>query len=67
MKARVRIVIGESKSDAEFADAIAKAVLSYYRQLNKYTHHNMKHEESLRAALHTGEGLIRFILSKVNM
>jgi hypothetical protein len=64
VKARAEAVVGASENDAEFIEAVSKAVLSYYSQLNKYTHHNIKHEESLRALLHTGEGLIRFILSK---
>jgi predicted transcriptional regulator len=63
VKARLKLILGASDSDAEFADTLCKAMLSSYSQLNKYTHHNEKHEESLRALLHTGEGLIRFILS----
>ena len=66
VKARIRIGLKTSKSDAEFIDALANAILSYYSQLNKYVHHNKKHEESLRSLLHTGEGLIRFILAKAN-
>jgi DNA-binding MarR family transcriptional regulator len=66
IKARIRVGLRTSESDAEFIDALAKAVLSYYSQLNKYVHHNMKHEESLRSLMHAGEGLIRFILAKAN-
>lgn len=66
IKARIRIGLKASESDAEFIAVLAKAILSYYSQLNKYVHHNKKHEESLRALLHAGEGLIRFILTKLN-
>ncbi len=64
IKARVRIVLETSKSDTEFIEAVVQAVFSSYNQLNKYTHQNQKHEESLIALLRTGEGLIRFILAK---
>jgi hypothetical protein len=66
LKARIRIALGTSDGNAEFIDSVGKAVVSLYDQLNKYTHHNVKHEESLRALLHTGEGLIRFVLSLVD-
>jgi hypothetical protein len=66
IKARVRIALKTSESDAEFIQNLSKAIERYYSQLNKYVHHNKKHEESLRALLHAGEGLIRFILTKVN-
>jgi predicted transcriptional regulator len=65
-KARVRIALQASKTDAEFIDTMAKAALSGYEQLNKYTHRNQKHEESLRAILRMIEGLIRFILTMVS-
>lgn len=63
VKARVRKMFKASKSDAQFAESIEKLMYAQYQQLNKYTHHNKKHEESLRAVLQTGEGLIRFILA----
>ncbi len=66
IKTRAKIILGLGDRDAEFVDVCAKAVLSYYEELNKYTHNNEKHEESLRAIFHTGEGLIRFILTKAN-
>jgi len=66
IKARAKMALGLGDKDAEFVDACAKAVLIYYEELNKYTHTNEKHEESLKAILHTGEGLIRFILTKAN-
>lgn len=67
IKARVRTALNTSESDAEFIDALSKAIERYYSQLNKYVHHNKKHEESLRALMHAGEGLIRFILAKMNL
>jgi ribosome-associated translation inhibitor RaiA len=63
LKARIKKALGTSEENAEFIDAVGAAVVTLYDQLNKYTHHNKKHEESLRALLHTGEGWIRFILS----
>jgi len=66
IKMRAKIVLELEDRDAEFIDVCAKAVLSYYDELNKYTHHNEKHEESLRAIFHTGEGLLRFLLTKKN-
>jgi DNA-binding Lrp family transcriptional regulator len=63
LKARIKKALGTSEGNAEFIDAVEKAVVTFYGQLNKYTHHNLKHEESLKALLHTGEGLIRFIFS----
>jgi DNA-binding transcriptional ArsR family regulator/ribosome-associated translation inhibitor RaiA len=63
LKARIKKALGTSEENAEFIDAVGKAVVTLYSQLNKYTHHNEKHEESLKALLHTGEGLIRFIFS----
>lgn len=66
IKARVRIALKTSESDAEFIQDLSKAIERYYSQLNKYVHHNKKHEESLRALMHAGEGLIRFILAKLN-
>jgi len=63
LKTRLRIALKTSESDTDFIEAILTALMSYYNQLNKYTHHNEKHEESLRAILQTGEGLIRFILT----
>ena len=62
IKARLTILLADSKSDARFADDKCRAVVSYYDQLNKYTHHNQKHESSLRAILQTGECLLTFIL-----
>ena len=62
IKARVKIILGGSRSGADFVDAVAKALFEFYNQLNKYTHQNEKHEASLRAILQTGEGLIRLIL-----
>ena len=66
IKARTKIALGIGDLDSEFIDACSKAVLAFYKELNKYTHSNEKHEEGLRAILQTGEGLIRFILAKVN-
>lgn len=63
LKARVRQALDASDSDAEYVVALSESVVRLYSQLNKYTHHNEKHEESLRALLHTGEGLMRFLLS----
>jgi predicted transcriptional regulator len=63
LKARIKVAFGTSESNAEFINSVCVAVIAFYDQLNKYTHHNEKHEESLRAILHTGEGIIRFILS----
>lgn len=63
LKARLRIALEASESDAEYLEAMSVAVIRHYDQLNKYTHHNEKHEESLRALIQTGEGLIRFILT----
>lgn len=67
IKGRVKIALGGSDSDAEFVDVLAKALLSYYRQLNKYTHHNEKHEASLRALLRAGEGLLLFMLLNMSV
>ena len=67
IKARVKALLGGSDSDAEFIDATARSLLAYYTQLNKYTHRNQKHEESLRSLLHAGEGLIRFLLVQVRI
>ena len=66
LKARIKKALGTSEGNAEFIDAVGKAVVTLYSQLNKYTHHNEKHEESLKALLHTGEGWIRFILSLID-
>lgn len=63
-KARVRKALEISESDAKYICAVCEAVYSHYRQLSKYTHRNKKHEESLRALMHAGEGLLRFILVK---
>jgi predicted transcriptional regulator len=63
LKARIRIALRTSDGNAEFIDSLAKAVESIYDRLSKYTHYNDKHEESLIALMHTGEGLMRFILS----
>jgi hypothetical protein len=63
LRARLKVAFGTSDSNAEFVESVSAAVVSLYDQLNKYTHHNEKHEESLRALMHTSEGLIRFILS----
>ena len=62
IKTRAKIILGGSRSGADFVDAVAKALFEFYNQLNKYTHQNEKHEASLRAILQTGEGLIRLIL-----
>jgi len=67
IKARVRIALKTSASDTEFIQDLSKAIERYYSQLNKYVHHNKKHEESLRALMHAGEGLIRFILAKMSL
>ena len=66
IKPRLKTVLHRSKSDAEFVDAVTKALVIYYEQLNKFTHENEKHEESLRALLRTGEGLLRFILANTS-
>jgi hypothetical protein len=66
IKARMKVVLGVGSSDADFIEVMVNAVYSWYNQLNKYTHHNEKHEESLRALLRTGEGLMRFILVNLN-
>jgi len=66
LKTRLKIALATSESNAEYVINVAEALVSSYGQLNKYTHHNEKHEESLRALLHTGEGWIRFILSLLN-
>jgi len=63
LKARIRIALNASEGDAEYVEAMGVAVMSSYNQLNKYTHHNERHEDSLRALLQTGEGLIHFILA----
>lgn len=63
IKARVKVALGGSKTNAEFAIAMSGAVLALYDQLNKYTHHNEQHEGMLRAILRSGEGLLMFILS----
>lgn len=65
VKARVKVALGGSKTNAEFAIAMSGAVLALYDQLNKYTHHNEKHEGMLRAILRSGEGLLMFILSAI--
>ena len=67
VKARVRKAIGASESDAEFIVSVSEALTHLYDQLNKYTHRNENREASLRGVLHTGEGLICFILSIVEM
>jgi DNA-binding MarR family transcriptional regulator len=67
IKTRVRVALGVSESDADFIDSVAKAVFNYYRELNKYTHHNLKHEEGLKAILRTGEGLLRFIITQAKL
>jgi len=66
IKRRMVIILGASNSDAEFIEALTDAVYNCYNQLNKYTHHSNKYEASLRALLHTVEGLIRFILVQVS-
>lgn len=67
IKARIRIALNTSESDAEFIEDLSGAIERYYSQLNKYVHHNKKHEESLRAIMHAGEGLMRFILAKMSL
>ncbi|HSH81658.1 MAG TPA: ArsR family transcriptional regulator [Herpetosiphonaceae bacterium] len=67
IKARVKSALGTSDSDAAFIDIQAKAVYSAYQQLNKYTHHNMKHEQSLRALLRAGEAWLRFLLVNLDL
>ncbi|MBI4321321.1 MAG: hypothetical protein HY675_22750 [Chloroflexi bacterium] len=66
IKARIKVALGGSDSDADFVDTMVKAVFSYYQQLNKYTHENLNREESLRALMRAGEGLIRFILANID-
>jgi len=67
VKARVKAALGGSKTSAEFAIAMADAVCSLYEQLNKFTHHNQKHETILQAVLRSGEGLLLFILSEIDV
>jgi predicted transcriptional regulator len=64
IKARVKGVL-KSDSDAEYVDALVGAVFQTYNQLNKYTHHNEKHAEGLRGIIMATEGLILFLLSKI--
>ena len=63
IKARARVILGGTRSGAEYVDAVAKALFESYNQLNRFTHQNETHEASLRAILRTGEGLILFILA----
>jgi DNA-binding MarR family transcriptional regulator len=65
MKARLRNALKGSESSADFVESVSSAIFTYYQNLNKYTHTNQKHEDSLRALLRAGEGLVEFIL--VNM
>ena len=62
IKARAKVILGGSRSGADFVDAGSKAFLEHYKQLNKYTHQNETHEVSLRYLLRSIEGLIGFIL-----
>jgi DNA-binding MarR family transcriptional regulator len=63
LKARLMILAAHSKSDREFAEALAVAVLRAYDQLNKYTHRDQRQESALRAILTAGEALLSFVLS----
>jgi len=65
IKPRIKILLSGSNSDVEFVDSMAKALVNYYRQLNKYTHHNQKHEASLRCVLLAGEAILLFVLVNV--
>ena len=67
LKARLRIILNMSDTDAEYVESMSKAVASQYDQLNKYTHHNKKYESLCRAILHTGEGVIRFVLAYLDL
>ena len=66
-KARVRVILDCNGSIVDFVDAVVKALLEYYKQLNKFTHQNQTQEESLQAILQTGEGLIRLILVQAKL
>jgi len=66
LKSRLILALQESKRDSEFVVNVGQALVSSYDQLNKYTHYNEKHEDSLRSLLISTEGWIGFILSLRN-
>lgn len=67
MKARIKVVLGGSESGTVFVTNVSSAICSYYDRLNVFTHTNQKHEASLRAMLHTGEGLMELLLVNASM
>lgn len=66
LKSRLILALQESKRDTEFVVNVGQALVSSYDQLNKYTHYNEKHEDSLRFLLISTEGWIGFIISLRN-
>ncbi len=62
IKAKARVIMHGSDSQAEHVKQVANAVYSNYAVLSKYDHTNQKHESFVRALLHTAEGLMEMIL-----
>jgi hypothetical protein len=42
---------------------VSTAIVSLYNYMNKITHSDVRHEQAVRAALLTGDGLLLFLLS----
>ena len=63
LKNRVKILMGGSESSAELAAHVSRAVFALYGYMNKITHGDERHEQAVRGALLTGEGLLLFLLS----
>jgi predicted transcriptional regulator len=66
LKLRLILALQDSDRDSEFVVSVGQALVSSYDQLNKYAHHNEKHEDTLRSLLLSTEGWIGFILSLRN-
>jgi DNA-binding MarR family transcriptional regulator len=62
LKARLREILELQQDEANFIEKMANALVSFNTQLNNYTHGNKKRQQILVALLHTGEGLIRYIM-----
>lgn len=66
IKARIKQIMGGSKSETDHVMAVANAVVTGYAVYNKYDHTNQKNELALRAHLQTGEALLFMVLIRLD-
>jgi len=65
IKARIKQIMGGSKSEAEHVKCVADAVFSGYSIFNKYDHTNQKNALALRAHMQTAESLLFMVLIRL--